>query len=273
MGMGFLGTCMIALIDADILAYSIPFSLQRDGELIPGAMQDFPVKINRFVQEIQEATEADELVFCLTGAGNFREQLATIQPYKGGRKPRPLLYQHVRNYLSREYEYVWISDGHEADDEMAIQSTSNQWASQDEKIICSIDKDLDTVPGWHYRWPIMRLGKTVSPGGVYYLTEQEAALNFWTQMLTGDTIDNILGIPGVGPKKAAQLLEDCRSEEAMAEVVCKHYSRCPRYSDDPLAAFVETGNLLWMCRRYDEYGIPVIFQDEKADLICKLYCL
>ena len=38
------------------------------------------------------------------------------------------------------------------------------------------------------------------------MTEEESCEFFWGQVLTGDKADNILGIPGIGPKKAEKIL-------------------------------------------------------------------
>ena len=89
------------------------------------------------------------------------------------------------------------------------------WASfiQDEAcILVSIDKDLDTVPGWHYNYD-----KKIT----YFVTPEEASYNFYYQLLVGDSSDNIKGAVGVGPAKAKKILSECKTELEMYQA-CIH---------------------------------------------------
>ena len=64
----------------------------------------------------------------------------------------------------------------------------------------TIDKDLKTIPGLHF-----------DPGnpddGIYEVTQEQADYNHLFQSLTGDLVDGYKGCPGVGPVKAARILE------------------------------------------------------------------
>lgn len=109
---------------------------------------------------------------------NYRDSIATLQPYKGNRtQDKPFHYDLIRSYLMEKYGAEMIS-GQEADDELGIQATENIGNS----IICSIDKDLLTVPGQHYNYS-SKEWKSIS--------EVEASRNFYTQMVEGDTTDNV----------------------------------------------------------------------------------
>jgi DNA polymerase-1 len=50
--------------------------------------------------------------------------------------------------------------------------------------------------------------------GVQDISSAEADLMFFTQILTGDTVDGYPGCPGVGPVKAAKLLDGVQRETA-----------------------------------------------------------
>ena len=64
---------------------------------------------------------------------------------------------------------------------------------------------------------------------------------FYSQILTGDKADNIIGLYGIGPKKAERILEDCESEEDM-------YEACLRSYNGDEDRVIENGRLLWLRR-------------------------
>jgi DNA polymerase-1 len=72
-------------------------------------------------------------------------------------------------------------------------------ASSGKAIAVTIDKDLRSVPGWHWN-----PDKEEAP---VLVDEALADRNFYTQWLTGDSTDNVPGIWKLGPKKAAALLD------------------------------------------------------------------
>lgn len=182
-------------------------------------------------------------VLFLTGKDNFRDKLATIKPYKGQRDPfqKPRHLQAVREFLVKKYG-AEVVDGQEADDAMGIAATT---PGNEDCIVCSIDKDLDMIPGAHYNWV----------KDIYYEIKPAAAWrNFYSQMLQGDTTDNIPGLSGVGPKTAAKILADCTTPESMFGTVFReYYNRYGRHYDKEHGlneALLEIGNLLWI-RRYN----------------------
>lgn len=134
----------------------------------------------------------------LNGEGNYREQAATILPYKGNRDKlhKPEYYEEIREYMVNNW-YAELVDGRESDDMLGIE----QWKNKDKStVIVSIDKDLNQIPGYHYN-PRKRL--------FYYVTKHAADTFFWEQMLIGDPTDNIPGIKGVGPKTTEKMVKEC----------------------------------------------------------------
>ena len=88
----------------------------------------------------------------------------------------------------------------EADDLLGIMLTNGR---VENPILCSIDKDLLGIPGWHYNW-----NKDSWPT---YVSQEEADHNWLVQLLTGDATDGIRGIEGIGPVKANKLIKKYRS--------------------------------------------------------------
>ena len=131
----------------------------------------------------------------LSGPGNFRHDIATVLPYKGNRKDthKPHWYQQIRNYLTT-YWGGEVIEGREADDECAIA----QYTHDSPSIICTIDKDLDQVPGHHYDY----VRKTF-----YTTSKDEGECLFYKQVLSGDSTDNIPGCYKVGAVRAAKIVD------------------------------------------------------------------
>jgi DNA polymerase-1 len=195
------------------------------------------------LQKIAARAKANSYKIYLTGGGNFRESVATIMGYKHNRKDaeKPVLYQEIRDYLVNIHKAT-IVEGMEADDALSIvyqRSISGEpvnvsadpnhpvYRHPDECIIAAIDKDLRNIPGKH-----INFDKRVAENDEYkyiVIDEEEGRRSFWRQVLTGDSSDNILGIPGMGPKKADAILDGVtsKSEEdyfwAVYGAYKKHY--------------------------------------------------
>lgn len=235
---------MKALIDGDVIRYSCGFA--AEGEDVSHALYN----AKKYIKDILEATGSDDYAIFLTGKGNFREYIATIKEYKGNRPDRkPEHYGAISDYLINTWK-AEVVDDMEADDAMSIVQYSYWNLQRPETIICTIDKDLDMVPGWHYnpkteekyltgKWGGLDLDRS----GSKPKCRGAGLMFFYAQMLMGDTVDNIQGCPRVGDVKAFDLLKDCHSEEEMFCVVGKQYAY--KY-DDPEAALLENGRLLWM---------------------------
>lgn len=91
-------------------------------------------------------------------------------------------------------------------------------------IICALDKDLNQIPGLHYSWELRREGKVIREKQLYTITPEEGDYWFFYQLLVGDPTDNIKGINGIGPKKAAGILHGCESNRERYEAVLERYS-------------------------------------------------
>ena len=177
----------------------------------------------------------------LTGTGNFREKIATIQPYKGNRPDRkPIHYDAITDYLIYKYKAI-VVDGMEADDAMAIYQSSFP-----DTCIVTIDKDLLQVPGDHYNFVSDKF---------HHTTPWEGLQRLYQQILTGDTTDNILGIPKIGPAKAKAWLEGCTTEKELYKRACELYKQ--ERGDNWHDELVETARLVYMLRHpTDEWSPP-----------------
>jgi hypothetical protein len=196
---------------------------------------------------------------------NFRIARASLRPYKGTRKvEKPYYYNSVRAYLLTKYN-AHVAIGCEADDEMAMEQTKRP----EEVIVCTRDKDLRQVAGWHYGWEsgkqpefeptrydelgridLVRTPSTtkIAGGGFRF---------FCSQLLTGDPVDNIAGLPKYGPVSVYSLLEGAGTLSECLSIVRNEYEHV--YAGDWKPQLREQCDLLWMIRRRDASGNLVMF--------------
>ena len=187
---------MIALIDADILCYRVGFATNDENEST--AIETMAVFLEDLV--MFDLIDCDEHQLFLTGKQNFRHDIAVTAPYKGNRKdtPKPTHLPLLREYLQTAWD-ASVSEGQEADDDIAIEATR----LGEESIIVSIDKDFMQVPGWHYNF-VKKEKKYVSP--------EEGMRFFYKQILMGDSADNIKGMPRVGAVRSEKMLAPYSTE-------------------------------------------------------------
>lgn len=223
------------LIDGDIFAYRAAFSCEDQG------VEDALDKVDDLIQWsiyacVLEYDVEDYQVF-LTGKGNFRYDIAISHEYKGNRKDveKPQHLEAIRKHMIKAWEAV-VSKGEEADDLIGIAATEGG----KESIVVSIDKDMLQIPCRHYN-PNKKEFTVVS--------DFDGLKFFYTQILTGDRADNIVGLYGVGPKKAEKILADCKTEADM-------YEECLHQYGGEEDRVIENARLLWLRREPDQIWEP-----------------
>jgi hypothetical protein len=239
---------MKALIDADIF----PYEFGNMEDLETGGLLAWEITrklVDDRIQSILTAVDATSSIFYLTDSkSNFRNKVATILPYKGHRtSEKPPHWAAIRQHLIDNYG-AEVQYGIEADDAMGIYQYQ---AEGDDTIICSRDKDMDMIDGWHYSWPC---GKQLEKK--WYVNDVDGLRSFYKQLLTGDTTDNILGLFGVGRAAASvKRVATCTNERDMfAEVWPEYVKRFGNHAYDNL---IENARLLWILRTDDEREVMV----------------
>lgn len=180
----------------------------------------------------------------LTGKNNFREKIATIQPYKGNRSPdsRPPFYDEIRQYLQDAYN-AEVVDGMEADDKISI-----EFCRKPQSIVVAVDKDYDQLPHLNVYNPKKKEMRHITP--------LEAHRNYYKQVLTGDSVDAILGIPGLGKKTAEKLIDPLICPLMMEQVCYIQYQKM--YGPKGWDNFVENATLLYLLRSEDDKWQPKV---------------
>lgn len=187
---------------------------------------------------------------------NFR--LKIYEDYKAKRKDarRPLYYKELKEYLISSWKCK-ITIGQEADDACSILHCKlNKYFyddCMDESVVCSIDKDFNNIPGFHYN-------PDKPEQGVYFVTELQALKNFYLQILTGDTSDDVPRIKkGWRQKKTEELICSALNEKELIDIVIKEiYTVLDVPETDAESFMIDRGRLVWLRRKENELWMPPI---------------
>lgn len=260
-----------ALIDGDAILCKAGFA--TEGQPVSHALQSAKSMLQHILKflGIKEQT----VFLADTEKTNFRYQVATLQGYKENRKgqKRPAHEKELREYMIKHWGAVVVS-GAEVDDALGLHQT-------EDTIICSNDKDLDMIPGWHYDFDVGRKRKakgnkiSILKGykkkSVYYVSDPgflslRRHSGKWTlvgagykwfcaQLLLGDSSDNIPGVHKCGPVQTYNVLRDCKTEKEMIQ-------KCYKMHHFDKDRFCEIAQLLWIKRNGQEKIFPKEWLDE-----------
>ncbi|TPW26467.1 DNA polymerase I [Pararhizobium mangrovi] len=151
-------------------------------------------------------------------AKNFRHDLYT--DYKANRSapPEDLVPQFALiRQATRAFNIPCIErEGFEADDIIATYARLAEGVGADVTIVSS-DKDLMQLVGEHVSLYDSMKDRQIGPAEVRekWGVGPEGMIDL--QALVGDSIDNVPGIPGIGPKTAAQLLDEYGDLDTLLE--------------------------------------------------------
>lgn len=221
---------IVALIDGDLLAFRSAAAIQRAVEWEPGVWgysaneAEGREHLKASLTSIERRLQADEMVIAMSDDSNFRH--AILPSYKAPRKSviRPAALGAMREAIGSFGWPVKKIVGLEADDVLGILLTGD-FLSASKRVVVSSDKDLLTVPGRHFD-PMKDLKRIVS--------EDSANRSFYLQVLMGDRVDNYSGCPGVGPKRAAKILEGCTNHREYWDRIVAAYEKADLTEDDAI---------------------------------------
>jgi 5'-3' exonuclease len=238
---------MKLLIDSDIIAFKTACVSENKTEdeardlvnlYIAGFIDYFHTYLSRDSQ-----THSQHF---LTGKGSFRKELDPTYKENRKDKAKPKHLEVIRQHLIDVYEATVSKNGFEADDALGF-------LQNEDTVIASIDKDLRMIPGYHYHLD----DKTLT-----YIQPFEAMRNFYTQLLTGDAVDNVKGIEGCGPVGAKKLLKDCQNEEQMFQVVYDQYCPPSMSVEHSEARMLKNSKLLWIMQKDKKNPVEERLQGE-----------
>ena len=234
------------LIDADILVYRALSSVERevhwgdDVWCMYTDLSDAHEALDGMITGIVGSHKTN-YTLCFSDKRNFRK--AVDPTYKSNRKDtrKPMGFVEFRLKVIEMYPSM-IKLGIEADDTIGILATK----PNTDFIIYSGDKDLKQIPGKH-----------LSGGTLHEITQEEADLFFYTQVLTGDAADGYPGCPGIGAVKAAKILGDAPSWEK----VVLTYEKAGLTEDDALRQARLARILRWTDWDQDQQE-PILWKPE-----------
>lgn len=244
------------LIDADGLAFRAAAAVEKSVLWDDGVItshSDLNEAIRTFEALIEECLEAVDtnahviLAYSCPTRRYFRHEI--YPDYKGNRRGGlPLGLPKLRQWSCDNYQN-FVKPGLEADDVIGILATHPKLV-KGPKVIVSTDKDLGQIPGLH-------LNPAALDEGVYRVSADYAARLLWTQALTGDSVDNYPGCPGVGPVKAAAILSS--SDRPAHELVLEAYNKAGLTVED-MAVQVNLARILTAATYDFKRKEPILWQ-------------
>jgi 5'-3' exonuclease len=233
---------MKLIFDADSLIYASCFK-RKDERLdkddlfetdVDVAFKKFNTGLQGYLDFLKEQVTIDEMVFCNGSKNNFRNQITDT--YKANRTAkRPDILGSLHNLVKFSYDSVY-GDGVETDDVVAT-----LWAEEvakngiDSVIIMSIDKDYRQFPCWLYDY-------NYKSRELVKISEAEALNNFYSQMIVGDSADNIKVCKGYGKAYALKLFKESKSEFSLVSQTYRLYKKV--YGDEARNMFQQSKSLL-----------------------------
>lgn len=210
----------VYLIDASIYIFrawfSVPDSMRGDNGMPVNAVYGFC----RFLTEFVERTHAKHLALAFDESltKSFRNDI--YPQYKMNRELPPEELSQQFKLCRRAAEAAGFhcvsSDRYEADDLIATLSRSMSEQGF-QNIIVTGDKDLTQLIQGQDQWWDFARDRRLDLEGVKekFGVPPEAIPDYLG--LCGDAVDNIPGVPGVGPKTAVALLQEFKSMDALYE--------------------------------------------------------
>ena len=195
----------LALLDTDIIIYRA--SVLNEESDLDSAVSQYKTIRDSWL----DASKCDGYVNCMSKGVSFRKNHWPGYKENRASKPRPIHLQGLRDYV-RANDNPLEAEAVEADD--VIGMLSNELP---DGVIVTVDKDMDQLTGLHCN-PDKQI--------IYHVDDDRAMLTWMMQILAGDATDNYPGLPGIGERKAFQMLEEVSLSEMPGVVLNCYASRC-----------------------------------------------
>lgn len=241
----------VLLIDGDGAAYYCAGGADT-------SPQDARTRLRNFVEGRVRSVGAESVRILLTGSASHkghRYAIARSKPYQGQRSNshRPPQWQFLRDLLEEgSLGPAEVAYHCEADD------LFGKYASDPNVVIGTQDKDMRMLSGcWHMRWEDGALAYIGDEFCTKHWDKTFGEYFFWWQMLRGDPVDGIPGLPKIlnakgtslvlcGEVGAANALSGCTDTASAYAAVRGHYEFL--YKGEAAVNMLEQACLLWMRR-------------------------
>ena len=204
---------ILLLVDGTGLAYRAFYAIQGLSTT-DGRPTNAVFGFIRMLRQLERVWRPTHQVVVFDG-GLPEARLSRLPTYKAQRKEMPddlrRQFEPIETYLDESRIARLRLQGEEADDVLATLTTQARQAGAS-VLIATSDKDMYQLVDEQVA--VVAPSKTVTRMGPREVQEKTGVVPSqiveW-QALTGDTVDNIPGVPGIGPKTAAKLLQEYRS--------------------------------------------------------------
>lgn len=195
------------LIDADSHIFASCFNKEKPDGFEDDVEEAF-LKFENYIQGIwnslyEQGVFPEDYKMFVQGSNNFRRVL--FKDYKANRSKRdlPPLLGELRQLVVERCN-AFVCNGADTDDFVAC--TWRYLTDKNHKVILAAnDKDYKQLPCDYFDLYYNRFGE------ITVISEEEAMRNLFTQMIAGDSADNIKGAKGSGPKRAEKIFEGAKT--------------------------------------------------------------
>ncbi len=198
----------LLLVDGTGVAYRAFYAI-RELSTADGRPTNAVFGFIKMIHQLGEVWKPTHWAVVFDG-GLPRERMSRLPTYKAQRPPMPDdlrgQFEPIEDFLRRSEVPAIRLDGEEADDVMATLAARGRERGM-EVVMASSDKDLYQLIGEGVTMVSpSKTGMRMGPAEVAEKTGVPPARVVDWLALTGDSVDNIPGVPGVGEKTAAKLL-------------------------------------------------------------------
>ena len=234
---------MILLIDADSLVFASCYRTRHNGQEIDDifyrdindSITKFDEQFMKIVNDLEESFNVTEVITFNGSKGNFRKKINPT--YKANRKriELPPLLHDMHQYVKDNYNSVY-GYGIETDDLVATYwNRLSNTVGRNNVIIVSIDKDYKQFPALIYNYHYKSLE-------IQDISSKDALNNFYSQMIIGDSADNVNYFKGKGKKFAETYLKDCETKYQYTKKLFLLFKE--QYKSKAREKYIECYNLL-----------------------------
>lgn len=199
------------------------------------SFEDCKNHLDLFISTLIEDTNSTHYIIALTIGRNFRYSIDANYKINRAKLKKPEYFYKLRDYMVDKYKAIHNIDL-EADDICLILS-KNLSVGENHAFIASLDTDLLKLEGTHYDYKKRCWIET---------SKDESDHKFWTDMIVGQSGDNIKGIPGKGEVFAKAIIGQFG--------VTRHSTHT--YPDSVLCCYIEKfGEELGISEFYKNYKL------------------
>ncbi len=199
----------VYLVDASVYIFRAWFSMPDAFVNAAGEPTNAVYGFSGFLCSLLEQTAAEHVAVAFDESLTTSHRNEIYPDYKANREPAPVELKRQFGWARAVAEAMGLpcygDDRYEADD--LIGTLASYWRARGHPIcIVTVDKDLAQLVGESDHWWDFSRNQKLNAAQLtekFGVTPRQMA-DFLA--LTGDAVDNIPGIPGIGPKSAAALL-------------------------------------------------------------------